>query len=76
MQSLVIKQYNEGAEQIVRSTEALLTNHSENLQRNMDYAQRRGSEQIHLSLERILVPQVFNFFVKNLYRYFYFFFLS
>ncbi|CAK5058328.1 unnamed protein product [Meloidogyne enterolobii] len=58
MQSLVIKQYNEGAEQIVRSTEALLTNHSENLQRNMDYAQRRGSEQIHLSLERILVPQV------------------
>ncbi|KAL7073930.1 hypothetical protein ACQ4LE_006853 [Meloidogyne hapla] len=58
MEALVIKQYNEGAEQIVRSTEALLANHSENLQRNMDFAQRRSSEQIHLSLERILVPQV------------------
>lgn len=59
MENLIVKQYREGAEQIVRSTEALLSTHSETLQRNIDFVQRRSSEQIHLSLERILVPQVF-----------------
>jgi hypothetical protein len=58
LETFVARLSKESSENVLRSVESFLIQHSVNVQRTVDLAQTKHSEQMHMSLERSVVPQV------------------